>query len=168
MKKAEKGDLCFIYHSSCGSNIGYVGVAEVVRTAYSDPSAYDKSSKYYDAREVSKFGTPISDKDAKWKCIDVKLHSKFDTPLLLSNLKKIVEGEESNGLPSTVKSTIKGMALFRNTRLSVQEVKSEEFDAVYEVLSLVNNKLSGNNKRGASAIDEEPSVSIMKKKSKNK
>ena len=152
LKKAEIGDLCFIYHSSCGSNVAFVGLAKVVKTAYSDPSAYDKSSNYYDAREVAKFGSPISDNDAKWKCIDVQLISKYEIPLLLSKLKQLID-DSSNVLSKDLKETIKGMTLFRNTRLSVHEVKLEEFHAIYEVLSVIGNANSStsSNKRSIHA-----------------
>ena len=41
LMKMKKGDLCFFYHSNVGKEI--VGVAEVVRTAYPDPT--DKAGK---------------------------------------------------------------------------------------------------------------------------
>ena len=38
----KKGDLCFFYHSSIGKEI--VGIVEVIRTAFIDPS--DKQKKF--------------------------------------------------------------------------------------------------------------------------
>ena len=41
LKKMEKGDLCFFYHSNIGKEI--VGIVEVVKTAFIDPTdSYEK------------------------------------------------------------------------------------------------------------------------------
>ena len=42
LKQMKKGDLCFFYHSNIGKEI--VGVVEVIRTAFIDPS--DKQKKF--------------------------------------------------------------------------------------------------------------------------
>ena len=42
LKKMKKGDLCFFYHSNIGKDI--VGIVEVIRTAFIDPS--DKQKKF--------------------------------------------------------------------------------------------------------------------------
>ena len=42
LKKMEKGDLCFFYHSNIGKEI--VGIVEVVKEAFIDPT--DKSKKF--------------------------------------------------------------------------------------------------------------------------
>ena len=42
LKQMEKGDLCFFYHSNIGKDI--VGIVEVIRTAFIDPS--DKQKKF--------------------------------------------------------------------------------------------------------------------------
>ena len=42
LKKMKKGDLCFFYHSNIGKEI--VGVVEVVKTAFIDPT--DKTKKF--------------------------------------------------------------------------------------------------------------------------
>ena len=43
----KKGDLAFIYHSSC-KLVGVAGVAKVVEEAYPDPAQFNPKSKYYD------------------------------------------------------------------------------------------------------------------------
>ncbi|WP_027390308.1 EVE domain-containing protein [Chrysiogenes arsenatis] len=43
------GDQAFFYHSNCAVP-GIVGVMEVVRAGYPDPSAFDPRSKYFDPR----------------------------------------------------------------------------------------------------------------------
>ena len=42
LKSMKKGDLCFFYHSNIGKDI--VGIVEVIRTAFIDPS--DKQKKF--------------------------------------------------------------------------------------------------------------------------
>ena len=42
LKNMKKGDLCFFYHSNIGKEI--VGIVEVIRTAFIDPS--DKQKKF--------------------------------------------------------------------------------------------------------------------------
>ena len=42
LKQMKKGDLCFFYHSNIGKDI--VGIVEVIRTAFIDPS--DKQKKF--------------------------------------------------------------------------------------------------------------------------
>ena len=43
-----EGDLAFIYHSSTDLT-GIAGIAQVVRTAYPDPTQFDRKSDHYDA-----------------------------------------------------------------------------------------------------------------------
>ena len=40
LKKMEKGDLCFFYHSNIGKEI--VGIVEVIKTAFIDPTDKEK------------------------------------------------------------------------------------------------------------------------------
>ena len=42
LKKMEKGDYCFFYHSNIGKEI--VGIVEVIKRAFADPT--DKSKKF--------------------------------------------------------------------------------------------------------------------------
>lgn len=45
----KQGDLVMLYHSSC-KHVGVVGIATVTRNAYPDPSQFDLSHAYYDAK----------------------------------------------------------------------------------------------------------------------
>jgi predicted RNA-binding protein with PUA-like domain len=58
LKAMKVGDLCFFYHSNEGKEI--VGIAEVVRTAYLDPT--DKAGKAVtvDVRAVEPVKTPVT------------------------------------------------------------------------------------------------------------
>ncbi len=46
------GDSVMIYHSSC-KHVGVAGIAEVTKEAYPDPTQFDFSSDYYDAKATS-------------------------------------------------------------------------------------------------------------------
>ena len=64
LKKMKKGDLCFFYHSNIGKEI--VGIVEVIREAFIDPS----------------------DKKKKFLAIKVRFKKRFKKPVSLKNIKK--------------------------------------------------------------------------------
>ena len=64
LKSMRKGDLCFFYHSNIGKEI--VGIVEVIKTAYIDPT----------------------DKKKKFVAVKVRFKSKLQTPVTLENIKK--------------------------------------------------------------------------------
>ena len=64
LKKMEQGDLCFFYHSNIGKEI--VGIVEVIKTAFIDPT----------------------DKEKRFVAVKVKYKSKLKTPVSLENIKK--------------------------------------------------------------------------------
>lgn len=101
----KRGDLCFIYHSS-DQPPGIVGLAEVVREGYPDPTAFDPRSPYYDERSQPD--------NPRWYMVDVKLKQKFSAKITLDALR------ETKGL--------QGMELLRKgSRLSVQPVTERQF-----------------------------------------
>lgn len=63
LKSMVLGDLAFFYHSNIGKEI--VGVVEVVRTAYPDPS----------------------DETGRWVCVDVKAVRPVKRPVTLAEIK---------------------------------------------------------------------------------
>ena len=64
LKKMKKGDLCFFYHSNIGKEI--VGIVEVIKTAFIDPT----------------------DKEKRFVAVKVKYKSKLKLPVSLENIKK--------------------------------------------------------------------------------
>ena len=64
LKKMKNGDLCFFYHSNIGKEI--VGIVEVIKTAFVDPT----------------------DKEKRFVAVKVKYKSKLKTPVSLENIKK--------------------------------------------------------------------------------
>ena len=67
LKSMKKKDLCFFYHSNIGKEI--VGIVEVIKTAFIDPS----------------------DKEKRFVAVKVKFKNKLKTPVTLENIKKIKE-----------------------------------------------------------------------------
>jgi len=64
LRNMKKGDLCFFYHSNIGKEI--VGIVEVIKTAFIDPT----------------------DKLKKFVAVKVKFKSKLKYPVSLENIKK--------------------------------------------------------------------------------
>lgn len=89
-----------------------VGTAIVSRPGYPDSHAFDKRSKYYDAKS--------DPENPRWFMVDVKLEQKFDAPVTLASLRE--------------KASLKEMVLLqKGSRLSVQPVKKKEFDIVLKM-----------------------------------
>jgi len=103
----KKGDLAFYYHSNADPS-AIVGICEVVREGYPDPTALDPSHDYYDAD--SNADTPT------WFMVDVKAVQKLEQPVALPEIKNSV--------------ALRDMALVKVGRLSVVPVLPVEWDAV--------------------------------------
>jgi predicted RNA-binding protein with PUA-like domain len=84
------------------------GIARVSRTAYPDPSQFDRKSDYHD---------PKSDPEKpKWYLVDVEFVAKAKTPVSLQAIRE--------------DAALADMELVRYGRLSVQSVTKPEFDRV--------------------------------------
>ena len=62
------GDLAFFYHSNCAET-GIAGIAEIVKKAYPDPSAFDPKDKHFDPKSQPE--KPV------WYGVDVRFKRKF-------------------------------------------------------------------------------------------
>ena len=67
LKKMEKGDLCFFYHSNIGKEI--VGIVEVIKPAFLD----------------------LTDKQNRFVAVQVKYKERFKKPVTLEIIKQIEE-----------------------------------------------------------------------------
>ena len=105
-----KGDLAFIYHSSTDQT-GIAGIMQVVRTAYPDPTQFDKKNDHYDAD---------SDPDKpRWYQVDVQLVRKFDRVISLEELRTHASGK------------LKDMVVLkRGNRLSITPVTKSEWQFI--------------------------------------
>ena len=107
----QEGDRVLFYHSAC-KEPAVVGTAVVSRPGYPDSHAFDKRSKYYDAKS--------DPENPRWYMVDVKLEQKFEAPVTLASLRE--------------KASLKEMVLLqKGSRLSVQPVKKKEFDIVLKM-----------------------------------
>ena len=98
----QRGDLAFLYHSSCAVP-GIAGIVRVVRAAYPDASAFDRRHAHYDP--ASDPATP------RWYAIDVQLQRRCRRLITLDELRAHADGK------------LRGLALLqRGTRLSVMPV----------------------------------------------
>jgi predicted RNA-binding protein with PUA-like domain len=108
LREMQVGDPVLFYHSNADPP-AVVGIAQVARTAYDDPTALDPRSPYYDE------GAPHD----RWSMVDVEFVSKLQHPVSLDRLKKYAEAE------------LDGMEVVRQgSRLSVQKVLPAHFDFV--------------------------------------
>ena len=64
LKKMKKGDFCFFYHSNIGKEI--VGIVEIIKTAFIDPT----------------------DKKKKFVAVQVRFKKKLKKPITFKNIKK--------------------------------------------------------------------------------
>jgi predicted RNA-binding protein with PUA-like domain len=112
MRAMKRGDQVLFYHSNAEPP-AVAGVAEVVREAYPDPTAFDPKDKHYDPK--SHRNKPA------WYMVDIRLVRKFPTPISLDRLRR--------------EPRLKGMELLRRgSRLSVQPVRPEEWKVILELV----------------------------------
>ncbi|MEX2528060.1 MAG: EVE domain-containing protein [Gemmatimonadota bacterium] len=103
------GDLVLYYHSNA-SPPGVAGVARVEGEPYPDPTQFQPKSPYHD---------PKSDPDdPRWILVDLAFVEK------LPGLVSLQEIRETEGLQE--------MTLLKRMRLSVQDVREEEFHLILE------------------------------------
>jgi predicted RNA-binding protein with PUA-like domain len=85
MRTMEVGDRAFFYHSNTQPP-GIVGLMEVIETHLIDPSQFDSSSKYFDAKSTS--GAP------RWDCVRLRYLRSFGKQLTLEELRQQFSVEE--------------------------------------------------------------------------
>lgn len=102
------GDLLLFYHSSC-SVPAVMGIAEVVREAYPDYTAWDTKSSYYD---------PKSSKESpRWFMVDIKYKTRLKRPVTLTEIK-------------ATKALSEMLLVKKGQRLSIQPVSKKHFDTI--------------------------------------
>jgi predicted RNA-binding protein with PUA-like domain len=105
----KKGDLVFFYHSST-EPAAIVGVAEVAREGYPDPTALDPKDSHFDPK--SKPESPT------WIMVDLRAVEKLAHPITLAELR---------GVKGLEKMTL----LQKGSRLSVQPVSPKEWEIIH-------------------------------------
>jgi predicted RNA-binding protein with PUA-like domain len=113
LRAMKKGDLALFYHSNAEPS-AVAGIAEVVREAYPDASAWDPRSAYHDPKASAE--NPV------WSMVDVKLIEIFPRELPLDELRGV--------------KSLAGMELLRRgSRLSVHPVTPAEFRTIQSLAS---------------------------------
>ena len=90
LRAMKSGDRVLFYHSVAEKSV--VGIAEVIRDAYPDPTA----------------------KEGDWSCVDLKPVSPLKNPVSLARIRS--------------EPALAGIALVRQSRLSVMPLTKSEFD----------------------------------------
>ena len=99
------GDSIFFYHSNCDVP-GVVGIAQVKREAYPDPTAFDPQNKHYDPKSQPEKPT--------WLMVDVGFVRRLSRTITLAELKD--------------KAELEGLALVRRgNRLSVMPITENQW-----------------------------------------
>ncbi len=103
----KNGDPVFFYHSGVGAQ-AIVGIAEVVREGYPDPTALDASHNHFDEKSDSAQPT--------WFMVDLRAVERVNHPVTLAEIKARPE--------------LADMTLVRIGRLSVSPVTKAEWDTI--------------------------------------
>jgi len=108
----KRGDQAFLYHSSCDVP-GIVGIVEVVKAGYPDPTAFERGHHHFD---------PDSDPASpRWFMVDVKLVRRFANLITLTTLREHA-------------ADLDGMLLLRNgNRLSVTPVSAAHWEYILKL-----------------------------------
>ena len=104
----KKDDLALFYHSSCEVP-GIVGIMEIVKEGYPDPTAFIPKHKYYDPKSKPEKPT--------WYLVDVKFKRKMKRVITLTELRD--------------KKPLQKMHLLqKGNRLSVMPVTKNEWEYI--------------------------------------
>jgi predicted RNA-binding protein with PUA-like domain len=110
----KKGDEAFLYYSSTDVP-GIVGVMEITKEGYPDPTAFDRKHDHYDAESEPK--------NPRWFMVDVKLKERFPRVITLVELRAHASKE------------LAGMVLLRpGNRLSVTPVEAAHWKFIRSLL----------------------------------
>lgn len=106
----KKGDQAFIYHSSTDV-VGIAGIMTVVRTAYPDPTQFEKKNDHYDPGAKRE--------DPRWFVVDVQLKRRLKRIITLDEL-RARESRELDGL----------LLLKRGSRLSITPISEAHWQFI--------------------------------------
>ena len=106
----KKGDQAFLYHSSADV-VGVAGVMQVVRTAYPDPTAFNKKHDHYDEGS--------DPKNPRWFVVDVQLKRRLKRVITLDELCEH-ETRELDGM----------LLLKRGNRLSITPLSAAHWEFI--------------------------------------
>jgi len=113
MRAMKPGDQVLFYHSNADPP-AIVGIAQVVKTAYPDPTQFERGHAHFDPAS-----TPAA---PRWDMVDIQFVKKLSVPLSLDRLRE--------------EPLLKEMVLLRKgSRLSVQPVTKAEWQHIVTLAS---------------------------------
>jgi predicted RNA-binding protein with PUA-like domain len=104
---AREGDRVLFYHSQTAKAV--VGIAEIVRAGYPDPTQFDRRQKGYDPKSTKD--------DPRWYAVDIRVVDALDRPVDLDTMRRHEQLADM-------------LLLKRGNRLSVFPVTAKEFRIV--------------------------------------
>ncbi|WP_409202351.1 EVE domain-containing protein [Suttonella sp. R2A3] len=111
MRDMRVGDQVFFYHSNT-TPPGIVGIAEIAKMAYPDPTQFDPEDDHFDAKSTTD--------NPRWDVVDVRFVRRFAHKLPLSDLKD--------------DAALDDMYLTRKgNRLSVMPVEKDEWEHILDL-----------------------------------
>lgn len=114
LRATKTGDQVLFYHSNCPTP-GIVGLAQITKTAFPDPTQFDTKSDYYDAKSTKD--------NPRWSCVEVSYLEAFPRLVSLDDLRQ--------------SSDLKSLLILRpGNRLSVTPVTAAEFRAIKKCAGL--------------------------------
>ncbi|GLQ33125.1 EVE domain-containing protein [Litoribrevibacter albus] len=108
LKSMKQGDQVFFYHSSCKVP-AIVGIAEVVREHYLDPTASNPDHSGFDPKH--------SEEKPKWYAVDVQFKQAFKSPITLSWIKQQKELQDIS-------------LISKGSRLSVMPIDAKHWEYI--------------------------------------
>jgi predicted RNA-binding protein with PUA-like domain len=120
MREMEKGDLVLFYHSGTSAP-AVVGLARVTGEAVPDSSALQAGSAGYDPRATVD--------DPRWSMVEIAFVHAFARPVSLADLR------QAEGLQE--------MVVTRRSRLSVQPVRTREYEIVLRLAGALDEVNKG-------------------------
>ena len=106
----KKGDQAFLYHSSADI-VGIAGIVTVVRTAYPDPTQFDKKHAHHDPGAKRD--------DPRWFVVDVQLKRRLKRIITLDEL-RAHESKDLDGM----------LLLKRGNRLSITPISAAHWQFI--------------------------------------
>ena len=83
MRAMQPGDGVLLYHSSCAVP-GIAGIAKVASAPYPDPTQFDPTSPYFDAKS--------NREDPRWSLVDVAFERKLKRTIALEDIRQHAAG----------------------------------------------------------------------------
>jgi predicted RNA-binding protein with PUA-like domain len=111
LREMQPGDRVFYYHSNT-SPPGIVGMAEVTESGITDPTQFDATSKYFDAKS--------SPTNPRWQTVTVQYSQTFAQILTLDFLRQTFTPDEL-------------LVVRQGNRLSVMPVPAETADRILAI-----------------------------------